>query len=108
MSADIVIDTVGGKGQEQLFGLLKPGGVIVSSVVRPDAQLAGQYRVRADYFIVDVNAAQLAEVARMHEAERMTIPVGSVLPLVDAIGAHEMLAGARPHKRGKIVLEVVP
>jgi hypothetical protein len=28
----------------------------------------------------------------MHEAERMTIPVGSVLPLVDAIGAHEMLA----------------
>jgi NADPH:quinone reductase-like Zn-dependent oxidoreductase len=29
-SADIVIDTVGGKGQEQLFGLLEPGGVIVS------------------------------------------------------------------------------
>jgi hypothetical protein len=49
-----------------------------------------------------------AMLARMHEAERMTIPVGSVLPLVDEIGAHEMLAGARPHKRGKIVLEVVP
>jgi hypothetical protein len=43
----------------------------------------------------------------MREAERMMIPVGSVLPLVDAIGAREMLAGARPHKRGKIVLEVV-
>jgi hypothetical protein len=27
--------------------------------------------------------------------------------LADAIGAHEMLAGTRPHKRGKIVLEIV-
>lgn len=104
VGADIVIDTVGGKGQEELFGLLKPGGIIVSSVVRPKAQLAEQYRVRADYFIVDV---KLAELARMHEKEKLTIPVGSVLPLEDAIAAHEMLAGTRPHKRGKIVLEVI-
>jgi hypothetical protein len=70
--------------------------------------LAEQYRIRADYFIVDVNAAQLSELARMHEAERLMIPVGSVLPLVEAIAAHEMLAGTRPHKRGKIVLELAP
>jgi NADPH:quinone reductase-like Zn-dependent oxidoreductase len=63
--------------------------------------------VRADYFIVDVNAPELAELARMHEKEKLTIPVGSVLPLEDAIAAHEMLAGTRPHKRGKIVLEVI-
>jgi NADPH:quinone reductase-like Zn-dependent oxidoreductase len=105
--ADIVIDTVGGKGQEELFGLLKPGGIIVSSVVRPRAQLAEQYRVRSDFFFVDVNAAALAELARMHEKENLIIPVGSVLPLKDAIAAHEMLAGTRPHKRGKIVLEVI-
>lgn len=35
------------------------------------------------------------------------IPVGSVLPLEDAIAAHEMLAGTRPHKRSKIVLEII-
>lgn len=105
--ADIVIDTVGGKSQEQLFALLKPGGIIVSSVVRPSVQLAAQYRVRADYFIVDVNAAQLGELARMHDKEKLRIPVGSVLPLAEASGAHEMLAGTRPHKRGKIVLEIV-
>jgi NADPH:quinone reductase-like Zn-dependent oxidoreductase len=43
----------------------------------------------------------------MREKEKLTIPVGSVLPLEDAIAAHEMLAGTRPHKRGKIVLEVI-
>ena len=107
VGADIVIDTVGGKGQEELFGLLKPGGIIVSSVVRPKAQLAEQYRVRADFFIVDVNAPELAELARMHDKEKLTIPVGSVLPLKDVIAAHEMLAGTRPHKSGKIVLQVI-
>jgi hypothetical protein len=42
----------------------------------------------------------------MHEKQELTIPVGSILPLTDAIDAHEMLAGTRAHKRGKIVIEV--
>ena len=106
--ADILIDTVGGKGQEQLFAVIKSDGVIVSSVVRPDTQLAARHRVRADYFIVDVKGETLALLAQMKESERLTIPVGAVLPLVDATGAHEMLAGARAHKRGKVVLAVNP
>jgi len=35
-------------------------------------------------------------------------PVGSIVPLADVVAAHEMLAGTRPHKRGKIVIEVNP
>jgi NADPH:quinone reductase-like Zn-dependent oxidoreductase len=46
------------------------------------------------------------DVAQMHEKQELTIPVGSILPLTDAIDAHEMLAGTRAHKRGKIVIEV--
>jgi NADPH:quinone reductase-like Zn-dependent oxidoreductase len=104
--ADAVIDTVGGKMQEQLFTLAKPGGIIVSSVVRPNEQLASQFGVRADYLIVDVNNPQLAEIAGMFEKKQLTIPVGSVLPLSEARAAHEMMAGSRPHLRGKIVLAV--
>ena len=104
--ADAVIDTVGGKMQDQLFTLAKPGGIVVSAVVRPNAQLASQYGVRSDYFIVDVNNAQLAEIAGMFEKKQLTIPVGSVLPLSEARAAHEMMAGSRPHVRGKIILAV--
>jgi NADPH:quinone reductase-like Zn-dependent oxidoreductase len=104
--ADAVIDTVGGKTQDQLFKLTKPGGIIVSSVVRPNEQLANQYGVRADYFIVDVNNAQLAGIANMFEKKQLTIPVGSVLPLSEVRAAHEMLAGTRPHLPGKIVLAI--
>jgi NADPH:quinone reductase-like Zn-dependent oxidoreductase len=105
--ADAVIDTVGGKTQDALFTLAKPGGIIVSSVARPDAQRAADHGVRADYFIVDVNAAQLAWIADMVERKLVRTAVGSILPLVDARVAHEMLAGTRPHKRGKIVLQIV-
>jgi NADPH:quinone reductase-like Zn-dependent oxidoreductase len=107
--ADAVIDTVGGALQDQLFTLAKPGGIVVSSVSRPNAQLAqlAQRRsVRTDYFIVDVNTTQLTRLADMHAAKELVVPVGSVLPLAQARAAHEMLAGTRAHKRGKIVLHV--
>ena len=104
--ADAVIDTVGGPAQDQLFTFVKPGGIIVSSVSRPNVQLAQKRRARADYFIVDVNTAQLTRLAEMHDKNELVIPVGSVLPLGEARAAHEMLDGSRAHKRGKIVLQV--
>jgi NADPH:quinone reductase-like Zn-dependent oxidoreductase len=106
--ADIVIDTVGGKDQDQLLGLLKPGGIIVSSVVRPSVRLAKQHQVQSDYLIVDVNTDQLTQLAQLHERQELTIPVGSILPLADAVAAHEMLAGTRAHQRGKIVIKIAP
>jgi NADPH:quinone reductase-like Zn-dependent oxidoreductase len=78
----------------------------VSAVVRPNEQLASRYGVRSDYFVVDVNNAQLAEIAGMFERKQLAIPVGSVLPLSEARAAHETMAGVRPHLRGKIVLGV--
>ena len=104
--ADAVIDTVGGPTQEQLFSLAKPGGIVVSVVSPPNAQRAQQYRLTSDYFIVDVNSAQLARLADMLDAKELVTSVGSVLPLAEVRAAHEMLADARPHKRGKIVLRV--
>src|SRR5580693_16043 len=106
LGAHAVINTVGGPAQDQLFGFVKPGGIMVSSVSRPNMQLAQKRRVRADYFIVDVNTAQLARLAAMHDNNELVVPVGSVLPLGEARAAHEMLAGSRAHKRGKIVLQV--
>jgi NADPH:quinone reductase-like Zn-dependent oxidoreductase len=105
--ADAVIDTVGGKTQTQLFALVKPGGVIVSSVVRPDAQHTGECRGQSDYFIVDVNSVQLARLADMLRRKEIQTRVGSALPLVEARAAHQMLGGMIAHKPGKIVLQVV-
>jgi len=48
------------------------------------------------------------DTASASTTTHLTIPVGSIVPLADAVAAHEMLAGARPHKRGKTVIEVNP
>jgi hypothetical protein len=62
--------------------------------------------LRSDYFIVDVNSALLARLADMLGAAELVTSVGTVLPLGEARVVHEMLAGERPHERGKIVLRI--
>jgi len=96
---DAVLDTVGGETQHRSFRVLKPGGIVVSSV-SPPPQTAG---CRSAFFLVDVTASRLDTLAELFGSRKLTTQVGSVLPLEEARTAHEMLAGA-PHKRGKIVL----
>ena len=100
---DVVIDTVGGETLARSFAVLKPGGVLVSSVSVPDQRLAARHQVRGVFFLVKVTSEGLTRIADMIDEGRLTTCVGEVLALSDARVAHEMLAG-RPHKRGKIVL----
>ena len=102
---DVVIDTIGGETLERSFTVLKPGGLLVSSVEKPDEAQATRYQVQGIFFFVDVTTQGLTRLAEMIDAGGITIRVGEVLPLAEARLAHEMLAG-KPHKRGKIVLTV--
>lgn len=96
---DAVIDTVGGETQQRSFRVLKPGGILVSSVSQPP-QIAG---FRSAFFLVDVTATRLDTLVKLFDSQELTAEVGTVLPLEEVRRAHEMLAGAA-HKRGKIVL----
>jgi NADPH:quinone reductase-like Zn-dependent oxidoreductase len=103
---DVVIDLVGGETQERSFAVLKRGGLLVSAVSKPDQVLAERHGVRALFFLVEVTTMHLARIAEMIDAGELTVNVGTVLPFADARIAHEMLEGARPHPRGKIILNV--
>ncbi len=96
---DAVLDTVGGETQHRSFRVLKPGGIVVSSV-SPPPQTMG---FRSAFFLVDVTAAGLGTLSRLFDNRKLSTEVGTVLPIEEARKAHEMLAGA-PHKRGKILL----
>lgn len=102
-AVDAVLDTVGGEMQHRSFRVLKPGGIVVSSV-SPPPQTAG---FRSAFFLVDVTATRLGTLSRMFDSRKLTAQVGTVLPIDEARNAHEMLAGA-PHKRGKILLTMNP
>lgn len=101
---DAVIDLVGGEAQTRSLLALRRGGRLISAVSPPDAELATTLGVEAKLFLVHVDTARLNEIAAMVDAGALSTNVGCVLPLTDAVAAHEMLAGVRPHPRGKIVL----
>ena len=103
---NVVIDLAGGETQERSFTVLKPGGLLVSAVSKPDQALAEQHGVRALFFLVEVTTMHLTRIAEMIDAGELTVNVGKVLPFADARIAHEMLEGVRPHPRGKIVLRL--
>jgi NADPH:quinone reductase-like Zn-dependent oxidoreductase len=102
---DVVIDTVGAETLERSFDVLKPGGILVSSVSMPNQEKAAQHNVRGVFFLVKVTTEGLNTISKLLERHQLVTDLGEVLPLNDARLAHEMLAG-KPHKRGKIVLEV--
>ena len=102
---DVVIDTVGGETLYRSFAVLKPCGVLVSSVSIPDRDKAARHNVRAVFFLVNVTSEGLTRIAELIDSGRIATDVGEILPLAKARLAHEMLAG-KPHKRGKIVLAV--
>ncbi|WP_246704536.1 NADP-dependent oxidoreductase [Rhizobium sp. P32RR-XVIII] len=105
-NVDAVIDLVGGDTQTRSFGVLKRGGKLVSAVSQPDQELAKSAGVEAFFFLVAVNTADLVDIAAAIDKGELRQNIGLVLPLSEAVAAHEMLEGQRPRPKGKIVLKV--
>jgi NADPH:quinone reductase-like Zn-dependent oxidoreductase len=101
---DLVIDTIGAEMQRRSYSVLKPGGLLISSVQPPDQDEAAKCGVRAHFFIVDVSTRVLDLISTML-AEKTIVPnVGLVLPFAEARRAHELLAKPERRMRGKMVL----
>jgi NADPH:quinone reductase-like Zn-dependent oxidoreductase len=99
---DIVLDTVGGDILERSWGVVKKGGVLVSIVEPPSQQRAASQNVRAVFFIVQPNRAQLIRIGALIDAGHICPIVESVLPLAQAGQAY-----AGRHHRGRTVLQVI-
>jgi NADPH:quinone reductase-like Zn-dependent oxidoreductase len=102
---DAVLDTVGGETLDRSYGVLKRGGIVVSSATQPSKEKAEHYGVRAGFFLVQVTTERLKMIGEMLDAGALQSEVGEVLWLDEARRGHEMLEGA-PHRRGKIVIKI--
>jgi NADPH:quinone reductase-like Zn-dependent oxidoreductase len=102
---DAVLDTVGGDTLLRSPQVLKPGGILVSSVSRVPEAVQNAYGIRAAYFYVGVTTARLNKLTELFKDRSLATAVGTVLSLKDARIAHEMLAESG-HRCGKIVLTI--
>ena len=99
---DVVIDLVGGEIRQRSWGLLKPGGVLVSVVEPPEE--AGRSGAGGVFFVVEPDRAALSELARRIDAGELRSIVGEVFQLERGREAFE--AKRRSGVPGKVVLRV--
>jgi NADPH:quinone reductase-like Zn-dependent oxidoreductase len=96
---DVVFDTVGGETLERSWGVLKPGGRLIT--IATSGEGSQDPRMREAFFIVQANRAQLAEIAGLIDA-------GQLRPVVDAVFLLAQAHQAYEHRpaHGKVVLRV--
>jgi len=100
---DVVFDTVGGDTLKRSWGVLKPGGRMIT--IASDGEGATGQRVKDAFFIVEPNRKQLAEIASQLDAGRLRAFVKTTVPLNEASAAY---GGAFRDKGGygKIVITI--
>lgn len=102
---DLVLDLVGGTTQARSWSVLKRGGVLVSTVSKPDAGHAGNAaQATGRHFATRADGPQLAALAGLHASDELRTHVDTVFPLSEAGNALARSMGG--HQRGKVVLDV--
>jgi len=103
---DVVLDLLGGETQQRSWKVLKPGGILLSTVQPPSQEIAMAHGVRQRMIGTSPPIRKvLTEAAKMVDDGHLKPFVSAVLPLQEIQKAHEMIEGR--HTRGKIVLQVV-
>lgn len=103
-NVDVVLDTIGGDTFERSWGVLKPGGFLVTTVANVPEGAAEAHGVRAKRIASQADGRELAEIAAIIDERSIKPVVTTVLPLAEAQKAQEMSESR--HTRGKIVLRV--
>jgi NADPH:quinone reductase-like Zn-dependent oxidoreductase len=98
---DVVFDGVGGETLERSWGVLKPGGRLVT--VAADEATTDE-RVKRAFFIVEPRRDQLVEISKLIDSGDLRTVVDRVLPWSNAEDAYTGKVGRSRH--GKLVVLV--
>ena len=102
---DLVLDTLGGASTGRFLRTLRRGGALFPVFLGfSDAAEAAERDVTVSMTQVRSNGAQLADLGRLIDTGTVRVAIDSVLPLAEAVQAHER--AARGHIQGKIILTV--
>lgn len=102
---DVVFDAVGGDTLERSWGVLTPGGRMIT--IAADGETSTDHRVQQAFFIVEPNQEQLIRVGELLESGDLRPVVDTVIPLARASEAYRGAVGER-RGQGKVVVTVAP
>jgi len=101
---DLVLDLIGGETQERSWSVLKPGGIMVSTLTQPSEEKARQHKARGVRFMAQPNGEQLNEIGRLIETWQVKPAVTAIFPFGQVQEAERRLEEGGT--RGKIVIDV--
>jgi NADPH:quinone reductase-like Zn-dependent oxidoreductase len=101
---DLVIDLVAGETRKRSWKVLKPGGLMVSTLGEPEIPGDAPKGARSRGMVVETKADQLSEIGNRAANGKLRIEISKVFQLSDPANAHEFLE--HEHFRGKIVFAV--
>lgn len=100
---DLVFDTIGGDTQKKSWGVIRKGGILVSTV-GADEKAAKEHGVTAKSYMVDSSGGRLQAMTALVDAGRLRVIIDKTFPLTDVKGAHELSEAG--HATGKIIIKV--
>lgn len=103
-NVDLVVESVGGEIEDRSWGVLKPGGNLVSLTQLPSAEKAAQYGVTAKFNSKFPTSEDLYTIAQLIANGSLRSEIDSIFPLSEANQAHAK-SEAR-HGRGRILLDI--
>jgi len=102
---DVVFDTIGGETQTKSLRVLKPGGILVSTVGIQDEAALKEKGLHGVQYMAQSVPENLKEMAALVDAEKLKPVIAKVFPLTAIAEAHKL--SEEGHVRGKIVIRVV-
>jgi NADPH:quinone reductase-like Zn-dependent oxidoreductase len=103
---DVLLDTFGGPVPEESYGLVRPGGRLVTLAQPPDQSMAERHGIQGIFFIVASDPDELRRIADLAEQGELRPVIARTLPLADASIAYGPPPAPRPP--GKTVMVVRP
>lgn len=101
---DAVLDLVGGDVASRSIQVLRPGGVIASTLGGLSQQQAAESGVRNVSVLTRTSPTELAAIASLIEERVLRVFVSQIFSLEEAASAQQ--AVERGHTRGKVVLRI--
>lgn len=101
---DVVFDMLGGEIMARSFKVLKKGGCLVSIKSQDEDESAKKFGVRFEWFFMEPNGAQLAEIAALVDNGTIRPIIDSIYSMSDVSQAYDHLADG--HAVGKVVVKV--
>ena len=102
---DVVFDTIGGETQTKSLQVLKPGGILVSTVGIKDMDALKAKGIQGVQYGAQSVPENLKQLADLIDAGKLKPVIAEVLPLKEIVKAHRL--SEKGHTRGKLVLQVV-